>query len=175
MTGSAAVDGIDRRTFLLGASGAAALVAWMAASRTALAQAPKLAVKTAAQQAEDNINGWKETLARITRDAKPIDADLTFDVPEIAENGNTVPFTVAVESPMTEPDHVRAIHVIATANPIAHIASFEFTLASGKAAVTGRMRLLHTQDVLMVAEFGNGAFAVSRREVKVTIGGCGGG
>jgi hypothetical protein len=42
---------------------------------------------------------------------------MTLELPEIAENGNTVPFTIAVDSPMTEKDHVKAIHIIATSNP----------------------------------------------------------
>jgi sulfur-oxidizing protein SoxY len=94
---------------------------------------------------------------------KPAPKGVLFDVPEIAENGNTVPFVVGVESPMTEADNVRTLHVLSTANPQAVLARFSFTPASGKAQVTGRIRLARSQDVL-----------VAKTAVKVTIGGCGG-
>jgi sulfur-oxidizing protein SoxY len=85
-----------------------------------------------------------------------------------------VPFTVGVESPMTEKEHVRAIHLISTANPQPNVATFRFTLLSGKASVSSRMRLAQTQDVIGLAELGDGKFLMARRLVKVTIGGFGG-
>ena len=111
---------------------------------------------------------------KILGDAKPTEGKLTLDLPEIAENGNTVPFTISVESPMTEKDHVKAIHVFATANPQPGVATFRFTPLSGKAAVASRMRLARTQDVIGIAELSDGKFLMGKRTVKVTIGGCGG-
>jgi sulfur-oxidizing protein SoxY len=64
--------------------------------------------------------------------------------------------------------------VIATANPQPRIASFRFTPLSGRAAVASRMRLARTQDVIGLAEMSDGRFLMTRRAVKVTIGGCGG-
>ena len=75
---------------------------------------------------------------------------------------------------MTEKDHVKAIHVIATANPQPGVATFRFTPLSGKAAVASRMRLASTQDVIGIAELSDGRFLMAKRPVKVTIGGCGG-
>ena len=95
-------------------------------------------------------------------------------MPEIAENGNTVPFTISVDSPMTETDNVKAIHVLATANPQPGVATFRFSPLSGKATVASRMRLARTQDVIAIAELSDGRFLMSKRNVKVTIGGCGG-
>ena len=46
--------------------------------------------------------------------------------------------------------------------------------SSGKAMVASRMRLARTQDVLVIAELSDGRFLMSKRNVKVTIGGCGG-
>jgi len=54
------------------------------------------------------------------------------------------------------------------------VATFHFSPLSGKATVASRMRLAKTQDVLVIAELGDGRFLMSKRNVKVTIGGCGG-
>ncbi len=118
--------------------------------------------------------GWEAELKKIIGDAKPEEGKLTLDMPEIAENGNTVPFSLSIDSPMTEADYVKSIHVLATGNPQPAVATFHFFPASGKAAVSSRMRLATTQDVVAVAEISDGKFAMVRRNVKVTIGGCGG-
>jgi sulfur-oxidizing protein SoxY len=149
---------LDRRAFLLGASAAATL-------------APLLAGQASAQEPQT----WEETLKRIVGDAQPVsNGRLVFDLPEIAENGNMVPFTVSVESPMTERDYVKAVHVIATANPQPSVATFRFGPQSGRASAASRMRLARTQDVIGVAELSDGKLLMTRRPVKVTIGGCGG-
>ena len=150
---------LDRRAFLLGASAVAAIM-------------PFLAAPAAAQVAPQT---WEEALKRLVGDAQPTtNGKLTLDLPEIAENGNMVPVTVSVESPMTEAAHVKAVHLIATANPQPSIASFRFTLLSGRAAASSRMRLARTQDVIALAELSDGKFIMAKRPVKVTIGGCGG-
>ena len=79
-------------------------------------------------------------------------------MPEIAENGNTVPFTISVDSPMTDKDYVKAVHVISTGNPQPGVATFRFTPQSGKAAAASRMRLAETQDVIALAELSDGKF-----------------
>lgn len=150
---------LDRRAFILGASAVAAIT-------------PFLAAPGAAQEAAQS---WEDALKKIVGDAQPTsNGKLTFDMPEIAENGNMVPFTVNVDSPMTEKEHVKAIHVIATANPQPSVASFRLTPLSGRASVASRMRLARTQDVVGLAELSDGKFIMTRRPVKVTIGGCGG-
>ena len=147
---------IDRREFLLGASAAA----------TTLLAADALA--------QDPGRAWEDALKRVVGDARPIEGRITLDMPEIAENGNTVPFSVSVDSPMTERDHVKAVHLISTGNPQPGVATFRYTPQSGRAAVSSRMRLARSQDVIVVAELSDGRFLIARRPVKVTIGGCGG-
>jgi len=66
------------------------------------------------------------------------------------------------------------LHVFSTGNPQPVVGSFHFTSASGKAAVSGRMRLARTQDIVAVAEMSDGKLFTGKRTVKVTIGGCGG-
>jgi sulfur-oxidizing protein SoxY len=106
---------------------------------------------------------------------KPIGSGkIKLDVPEIAENGLVVPVTVDVESPMTDADFVKTVHVFADGNPLPGIVSYTFTPACGKASASTRMRLAQTQNIICVAEMSNGALHMAKAEVKVTIGGCGG-
>jgi sulfur-oxidizing protein SoxY len=123
---------------------------------------------------QDAAQAWEQAVKKVLGDAKPSEGKMTLELPEIAENGNTVPFTVSVDSPMSETDRVKAIHVIATANPQPGVAVFRFSPLSGKAAVASRMRLARTQDVIVIAELSDARFLMSKRNVKVTIGGCGG-
>lgn len=99
---------------------------------------------------------------------------IKLDVPEIAENGLVVPVNVEVESPMTEADYVKAVHIYADGNPQPGIVSYSFTPACGKASAATRMRLAQTQNVVCVAEMSNGSLHMAKANVKVTIGGCGG-
>ena len=150
--------GCDRRTFLVAAG--ALLQGWAL---------PKGAI------AQERATSWEEAVQAVLGTAKPTEVKMLLEMPEIAENGNTVPFTVSLDNPMTDKDYVKAIHVIATANPQPGVASFHFTPLSGKAAASSRARLARTQDVIAIAELSNGTFLMSKRSVKVTIGGCGGG
>jgi sulfur-oxidizing protein SoxY len=149
---------LTRREFAIGAAAAGA----------ALALVPDGAL------AQDQQQAWQEAVKKIIGDAKPIEGKVLIDMPEIAENGNTVPFSVSVESAMSEKEYVKAIHILSTANPQPGVASFRFTPMSGKAAVSSRMRLARTQDVIGVAELSDGRMLMGKRSVKVTIGGCGG-
>ena len=106
---------------------------------------------------------------------KPVaEGRITLRLPPIAENGNTVPLTVSVESPMTAADHVKRVAIFADKNPTADVGVFHFTPACGRAQADTRMRLGATQDVVAVAEMSDGRFFTAKVEVKVTIGGCGG-
>jgi sulfur-oxidizing protein SoxY len=116
----------------------------------------------------------EDALRRIMGEAKPAEGKIVLDVPEIAENGNTVPFTLSVDSPMTEQQYVKAAYILAPGNPQMDVVTFSFTPLSGKASVTSRMRLAKSQDVYAVAALSDGTFQLAKRMVKVTIGGCGG-
>jgi len=131
-------------------------------------------LRATAAPAQEESQGWLQVVKKVLGEAKPVEGKLVLEMPEIAENGNTVPFSVSLDSPMTETDHVKAIHIIATANPQPQVATFRFTPLSGKAAVASRARLARTQDVIAIAELSDGKFFMSKRNVKVTIGGCGG-
>jgi sulfur-oxidizing protein SoxY len=124
--------------------------------------------------AQDKGNGYDDALKKIMGEAPTGTVGIAIELPEIAENGNTVPFTLTVDSPMTESDFVKAVHVISSGNPQPGVATFTFSPLSGKASVSGRMRLGRTQEVIAVAALSNGIFLMTKRTVKVTIGGCGG-
>ncbi|MDB5627234.1 MAG: thiosulfate-binding protein SoxY [Tardiphaga sp.] len=117
----------------------------------------------------------------VTDEIKKLYGDKTFesgkiklDVPEIAENGLVVPVNVEVESPMTEADYVKSVHVFAEGNPLPGVVSYKFTPACGKASASTRMRLAETQNIVCIAEMSNGKLHMAKANVKVTIGGCGG-
>ncbi len=116
----------------------------------------------------------EQMMAKVLKGAEAKSGGIKLDVPEIAENGNTVPVGFVVDSPMTADNYVKAVHVFADGNPSPEVASFEFTPMSGEAGASFRMRLARTQNVIAVAELSDGSFLKASAKVKVTIGGCGG-
>ena len=115
-----------------------------------------------------------EAIAKFTGRKQPELGRISIDLPEIAENGTAVPLTVAVESPMTTADRITDVLVVADGNPNPRVATFQFTPMSGRAVVATRIRLNATENVIVVARTVDGRFLTARKEVKVTIGGCGG-
>ena len=113
-------------------------------------------------------------IGKLYGDKKMESGKIKLDVPEIAENGLVVPVNVEVESPMTDADYVKSVHVFADGNPLPGVVSYHFTPACGKAAASTRMRLAQTQNIVCVAEMSNGTLYTTKSNVKVTIGGCGG-
>ena len=111
---------------------------------------------------------------KFTGGKEPAQGKITIDLPEIAENGNTVPLTITVESPMTADDHVSNIIVVAEGNPRPGLATFHLGPLSGRAEAATRIRLAATQNIVVVAKTSKGQFFTEQKPVKVTIGGCGG-
>jgi sulfur-oxidizing protein SoxY len=115
-----------------------------------------------------------DMISKIAKGRRPGRGAVTLDLPEIAENGNSVPVTVKVTSPMTEQLYVAQIIIIAEANPTPTAATFTFTPLSGKAEVSTRIRLAQTQTVTAIAQMSDGTIEMDKKSVKVTAGGCGG-
>lgn len=115
-----------------------------------------------------------KAVAEITGGKEPQSGKLTLTAPEIAENGNTVPISISVDSPMTDADYVSSVTIMAEGNPNPEVATFHFTPMSGRAEATTRIRLAKTQNVVAVAKMSDGSTYTDKKEVKVTIGGCGG-
>lgn len=116
----------------------------------------------------------KSLLESFTGGKQVTEGKITLEMPEIAENGNTVPLSFKVESPMTKDDYVKRVIIISEGNPRPDVATFNFSPLSGEAAASSRMRLAKTQNIIAVAELSDGTFHMTKTEVKVTIGGCGG-
>jgi sulfur-oxidizing protein SoxY len=149
------VETTRREALALG--GIAALAAFLA-PRMAMADEPAVAAE----------------IKKLYGDKKFDSSKIKLDVPEIAENGLVVPVNVEIESPMTDTDHVKAVHVFADGNPFPGVVSYRFTPACGKAAASTRMRLAQTQNIVCIAEMSDGKLYMAKSNVKVTIGGCGG-
>ena len=116
----------------------------------------------------------KAMMMEFTGGKEPATGTITLNAPEIAENGNTVPISVSVDSPMTAESYVESVVLYADGNPSPAVATFHFTPMSGEAAATTRMRLAKTQNVVAVAKMNDGSVFMDTKQAKVTIGGCGG-
>ena len=148
---------VTRRQALTAGAGALVAVAGLASSSPAWAA-----------------NDAQDLIGKFTGGKKPAEGRVKLDLPEIAENGNTVPVTVSVESPMTAQSYVSDVLVVADGNPRGGVATFHFSPASGVAEANTRIRLAETQNVIAVAKMNDGSFFMTSKQVKVTIGGCGG-
>jgi len=149
--------------------------------RAALALSAKFGAASAALA----IVGWSERASAAAKEAaeeiakftggKPAEnGKIAIELPEIAENGNTVPLAVSVDAPMTADNYVSDVMVVAEGNPNPGVATFQFSPMSGKAQASTRIRLATTQNIVVVAKTSGGQFFTAQKLVKVTIGGCGG-
>jgi len=150
------ITGATRRAFLATAGGG--LAALVVAPTSALADAKMVA----------------DEIAKLYGSKSIKEGRIKLDLPSIAENGLVVPLSFEVESPMTEADHVKSVHFFAEGNPNPQVAAFTFTPFAPKAAASIRIRLAKTQNIVAIAEMSNGDVYKATKEVKVTIGGCGG-
>jgi sulfur-oxidizing protein SoxY len=95
-----------------------------------------------------------------------------LDVPPLVENGNTVPITVSVTSPMTEADHVRSIHIFNEKNPQPNVGNFHLGVRAGRAQVSTRIRLADSQKIVAIARLSDGSFWSTTADVVVTLAAC---
>ena len=95
-----------------------------------------------------------------------------LDLPPLVENGNVVPLTVSVESPMTPADHVNAIHVFNEKNPQPHVFSARLGPQNGKAVIATRIKLADSQKIIAIAETSTGQFFSASADVIVTLAAC---
>ncbi|MQX36466.1 thiosulfate oxidation carrier protein SoxY [Roseospira navarrensis] len=158
MQGPHETDGFSRRTVLFSIGGGAAVMTGMTLF-PALAIADEGAVNDAIKSMVGEV---------------PAEGGVSLDLPEIAENGNTVPLSFEIDAPMGDDVHVTDVMILADGNPSPDVAVFHFTPMSGKAAGSTRLRLAGTQNVIAVAQLSDGSAMMGKKQVKVTIGGCGG-
>ena len=126
-----------------------------------------LAPAARADQAE-----MQQAIRKVTGGATVRRGRVTLDVPSLVDNGNAVPLAVRVDSPMTERDHVKAIHVFNEKNPQPNIASFRLGPRCGRAAVSTRVRLADSQQIVAICEMSAGSFWSASADVVVTLAAC---
>ena len=95
-----------------------------------------------------------------------------LEIPPLVENGNTVPMTVSVSSPMTADDHVKSIHVFNEKNPQPNIGNFYLGPQAGRAQISTRIRLADSQKIVAIAKLSDGSFWSATVEVVVTLAAC---
>jgi sulfur-oxidizing protein SoxY len=105
-------------------------------------------------------------------DREPHPGGMTLTLPKIAETGNSVPLTVAVDSPMTPEDHVLRIHVFVPGNPEPVAATYHLGIRAGRAQISTQIRLARTQTVLALAEMSDGSVRSDAASIVVTLGAC---
>ena len=147
--------GLTRRRLLI------ALVADAAAAVTAQAAAPPRGEEPVAT-----------IVARLIDTATPQTGRIHLELPQIAESGSRVPLRLRVDSPMTEADHVRTIHVVADRNPRPWVASFQLGPRVGRADLEVNIRLRDSQTVMAFAQMSDGSWWTRSARVTVTIGAC---
>jgi sulfur-oxidizing protein SoxY len=111
-------------------------------------------------------------LRKFTGDAPTKEGRVNFDIAPLVENGNTVPVTISVQSPMTAADHVQQIAVFNERNPQREVVACKLTPASGKAVVSTRIRLATTQQLVAVAKMSDGSCWTHTVDVVVTLAAC---
>jgi sulfur-oxidizing protein SoxY len=97
---------------------------------------------------------------------------IKLDLPPLVENGNTVAMSVAVDSPMTARDYVKAIHVFTEKNPQPNVISAKLGPRAGKAEIQTRVRLADTQTVVAICGMSDGSFWSDTVDVIITLGAC---
>ena len=113
-----------------------------------------------------------KAMSEITRGAAVKAGKVKMTLPELAENGNVVSLQVAVDSPMTAADHVKAIYILSEKNPLALVAKFHLGPRAGRARVASNIRLATSQRVVGVAEMSDGSFWQGEQSVIVTLAAC---
>ena len=147
----------SRRTFLAGAGGLAAAVVLPPAR---------------AQMFRTPLNNMPEAIRKLVGTKTINSGRVKLGLPPLVENGHLVPLNVSVDSPMTEADHVKAIHVFTERNPLPEMASFHLGARAGRAYVAIRVRLADTQNVVAIAEMSDGSFWSDSAHLIVTLAAC---
>jgi len=141
---------VKRRDFLAGAAGA-------------------LALPGAVRAQVDPLDPLVRTLAGGAPVRK---GRVTLVLPQLADNGNSVPIRITVDSPMTPADHVKSIHLYSERNPVPNMANFYLGPRAGKAEINSRVRLAGSQRVTAVAKLSDGSFWYDVAPIVVTLSAC---
>src|SRR5258706_56986 len=124
---------VDRRQVLTAGAGALATVAFGTISPA-------------------HANNAQDLIKAFTGGKQATEGKVKLDLPEIAENGNTVPMTVSVESPMTDASHVTDVLVVGDGNPNGGVVSVQFSPPNGAAEANTRVPPAAPHNIIAVPE-----------------------
>jgi sulfur-oxidizing protein SoxY len=127
-----------------------------------------LTVKPAAATPES----MRSAIRKVIGESSVKKGKVKIDLPPLIENGNAVALTVSAESPMTEADHVKAIHVFTEKNPQPNVMGIQLGPRAGRASISTRIRLADSQKVIAIAQMSDGSFWSDEVEVIVTLAAC---
>jgi len=113
-----------------------------------------------------------EAVRRVVGSSTPKAGRVKLDLPPLIDNGNSVPITVSVDSPMTAADHVKAIHVFTEKNPQPNVLEARLGPRAGRARISTRARIADSGRVIAIAEMSDGSFWSETVSVIVTLSAC---
>jgi sulfur-oxidizing protein SoxY len=149
---------MNRRDFLRTTGGAAAALG--------------LASIAVVEPARATTPAMQDAIRKVIGAASVNKGKVKLDLPPLSENGNAIPMTIQVESPMTSSEHVRAIYVFTERNPQPDVVTFRLGPRAGQARVATRIRLADTQTVVAISELSDGSFWQGTADVVVTLAAC---
>ncbi len=117
----------------------------------------------------------RKRLDELTNGATLEEGRVAIELPALTQDGKRTRIRVTVDSPMTEEDHVKAVHILAERNTVPNVGSYFFSPMSGKVDITTRMRVAQSQTIVVAAEMSDGSFYYTKARCKVArgAGGCG--
>jgi sulfur-oxidizing protein SoxY len=115
---------------------------------------------------------FEEAIRKVLGNAEMREGKVKLDVPPLIDNGNAVPISVEVDSPMSAAEHVKAIHVFTERNPQPYVLSAYLGPRSGRARVATRARIADTGTVMAIAQLSDGSFWSHSVRVIVTLSAC---
>jgi sulfur-oxidizing protein SoxY len=125
-----------------------------------------------AANAQVELRAIEPLIETLTGGAQARTGRVTLALPQFVDNGNAVPLTVTVDSPMSATDYVKSIHLISNRNPVAQMANFYLGPRAGRAQLITRVRLAGSQTVTAVAALSDGSFWMESVAVVVTVSAC---
>jgi sulfur-oxidizing protein SoxY len=141
--------------------------------RSLLAGAVGILVLPLGSAAEAAPEDMAEAMAEaLGKDAPIKPGRIKIELPQLAENGNSVPLKIAVESPMSAADHVKTIFIFSERNPVPNVVRFHLGPRSGAARVQTSIRLAGTQRITAVARMSDGSLWSGGADVIVTQAAC---
>jgi sulfur-oxidizing protein SoxY len=160
----------SRREFMRAVGGLAAGVALESATIAAAAAEP--APATISTGTRTTVVSMLDAIHKVVGAAPINKGKVRLDLPPLVENGNAVALTVSADSPMTQAEYVKAIHLFSEKNPQPYIATVHLGPRAGRARVATRVRLADTQTVVAICEMSDGSFWSDSVNVVVTLAAC---